>query len=84
MTIKITYKVELRLTKEARKHLLGKTIVNVQYNNYSDEDEPKGIIFQLDDGKWWAVMQDEEGNGPGTLHREDKPTDTEWVIIPTI
>lgn len=84
MTTEITDKVELRWTKEARKHLLGKTIVNVQYMDEEDEDESRGIIFQLDDGKWWAVMQDDEGNGPGTLHRADRTTGTEWVIIPTI
>ena len=52
-------------------HLVGRTIKEVKYTSKEEKEElgwcQDGLLLVLDDGKEVLLVQDEEGNGPGTL-----------------
>jgi len=64
-------------TKFAKKRLIGKKIVDVEY--LSDEEiknigwYKRPVAFKLDDGAWIYPQMDDEGNDGGVLyyHQED-------------
>jgi hypothetical protein len=57
--------------KEAKDHLLGKTITKVSYMDKKTADEigfhHQPVVFCLDDETWCFPMMDDEGNDAGAL-----------------
>jgi hypothetical protein len=63
-------------TEYARKHLVGRTIVAVEY---MEDDECRDldwseapVMLTLDNGTKLVPMRDDEGNGAGTISGEDR------------
>ncbi len=56
-----------RWTREAKRVLVGKRIVDAGYVDGPDE-LGTDLCFALEDGTQLYVMSDDEGNGPGALH----------------
>ena len=58
-------------TKRAKKLLLGKKIVKVEYLPESEAEDmmwsSRPVVFMLDDGTWIMPMADDEGNNGGAL-----------------
>ena len=77
-------KLEKKWTRIAKKQLLGKTIIKVQY--MTDEDMnalgwfKKGIVLVFDDGSAIYPSMDDEGNDAGSLHT----TDDDDPVLPTL
>ena len=74
-----------RWNKEAKKILLGKTIIQVKYveseeaSKYMWSNRP--ISFVLDDGTRLIVMSDDEGNNGGTLCYLNKNVDDVLPVL---
>lgn len=73
-----------RWADEAKKHLVGKKIIEVRYLNEEEckgmgwSEAPLAIFFE--DGSYIFPSQDDEGNGGGSLFTSFK----EMPIIPVI
>ncbi len=62
----MTTEARQRWSKEAARHLQGRTIKAAQY--VPDEEFGSLLAMELDNGAVAFVMADDEGNGPGALH----------------
>ena len=64
-------KITKRWTKEAKRVLLNRKIVDVRYLTQEEVEEyewsKRPITFILDDGSWIVAQQDDEGNDGGVL-----------------
>lgn len=53
----------------AKTLLVGRTITNIGWQEFDDEEYPvTGIVFTTDKGDAFYISQDDEGNGPGAIH----------------
>jgi hypothetical protein len=63
--------VTAQWTKEARKHLLNRKIVEVRYLSAAEATAlgwyQRSIVLVLDNGALFFASQDDEGNGAGAL-----------------
>ena len=69
----------------ARTVLLGKRIIRVEYIEPREAEDygwyNRGVSFVLDDNTRIIVMQDDEGNGPGTLAYLNTGVDSVLPVI---
>ena len=60
----------------ARKYLLGRKIIRVEYMTKEDLDDlywyKRPVAFKLDSGLWCYPSQDDEGNDGGALFMNNK------------
>ena len=70
--------------EEARKELVGRTIIGVRYTTAAEEEElmwyDSGIVLILDNGHLIYPSADDEGNHAGAMHTTFK----QLRCIPTI
>ena len=70
--------------KKIEKHLLGKSIIKVEYMSEKDSEEQgwsnRPIQILLNNGVWLTMTSDDEGNSGGAIHTNIK----ELPIIPVI
>ena len=70
--------------KKIEKHLLGKSIIKVEYMSEKDSEEQgwtnRPIQILLNNGVWLTMTSDNEGNSGGAIHTNIK----ELPIIPVI
>ena len=70
--------------KRIEKHLLGKSIIKVEYMSEKDSEEQgfdcRPIQLLLNNGIWLTITSDDEGNDGGAIHTNIK----ELPIIPVI
>ena len=70
--------------KKIEKHLLGKSIIKVEYMSEKDSEEQgwsnRPIQILLNNGVWLTMTSDDEGNNGGAIHTNIK----ELPIIPVI
>lgn len=68
--------LENKWNAQARKLLLGKTIINVNYMTQENADDmgwySRPIMFELSDGTICYISTDDEGNDGGALFAADK------------
>jgi len=64
-------KLTKRWTKEAKRVLLNRKIVDVRYLTEEEVEAwgwyKRAVTFILDDGSWIVAQQDDEGNDGGVL-----------------
>ena len=70
--------------KKIETHLLGKSIIKVEYMSQDDADAHgwtnRPIQFLLNNGVWLTITKDDEGNDGGAIHTNIK----QLSIIPVI
>ena len=70
--------------KKIEKHLLGKSIIKIEYMSEKDSEEQgfncRPIQLLLNNGIWLTITSDDEGNDGGAIHTNIK----ELPIIPVI
>jgi hypothetical protein len=77
---------KLRWSKEAEKHLLGRTIVAVRYLTDAEVENlgwySASVVLLLDNGAMIFPSQDDEGNNAGALFGQGKKG--EEITLPVI
>lgn len=54
--------------EKANQHLLNKTIKEVRWVQWDNDEENTGLVMLLNNGALLWLQQDDEGNGPGALY----------------
>ena len=74
----------LNWQKRIEKHLLGKSIIKIEYMSEKDSKEQgwhnRPIQLLLNNGVWLTMTSDDEGNNGGAIHTNIE----ELPIIPVI